>query len=281
MKYTAVLIALLSFVAAFSFATPQAQAVGPWTKSFGEYYLKVGSNFYRADGYRTASGTHNDDTPYSNFTNYTFAQIGLWDDLHLQFYVPLEYARLSHQEREPESGFGFGDTMISLQASPLDLDIPTSIRLEARLPLYRYDLEAPPPGEFQVDYALWLSAGGGLHSREIPLYYSLDVGYMHRSKTIFTSRLNDGRDLSDAFVSHAQVGYTVQELFDVNLGASAQVPFEMGTFDEAFITVGPSIYWPVTDLVALEMDGYYTPYARNSGQGWSIGAGISFSRDQY
>lgn len=284
MKYRAIVVALVTFVATFSFAAPSAEAVGPWTKSFGEYYVKVGSNYYRASAYREPSGNLNEDAPYTNFTNYVFGQVGLWDNLHLQFYVPVEYARLDHQETDPGTSFGLGDTLVSIQASPLDLGIPTSIRLEAKLPFYEFDLTpplAPAPGDHQVDYTAWLSAGGGLHARDIPLYYSADIGYKLRTRTTFSSMLNEGQDLSDAFVSYAQVGYTVAETVDIGLGASATLPFDRDINDESYVTVGPSVYWPVTDWMALELDGYFTPYARNSGDGWAIGTGVSFSRDQY
>lgn len=284
MKYRAVPIALLTFFATLSISISDAEAVGPWTKSAGEFYVKTGTSYYRASAYREPSGALNEDAPYTSLTNYVFGQVGLWDNLHLQFYLPVEYARLEHQETEPGTSFGFGDTLVSLQASPLDLGIPTSIRLEAKLPIYEFDISppmAPNPGDHQVDYTLWLSAGGGMYSRGIPLYYFADIGYRYRTQTTFTSMLNQGQDFSDAFVSFAQVGYTVGETFDVGVGASALVPFRREIIDESYVTVGPSIYWPVTDLVALEVDGYFTPYARNSGQGWAVGAGISFSRDSY
>lgn len=271
----------LSIAFAFSLlfvAMPTTVHASPWTKSAGEYYVKVGQSLYQASGYRDGEGELVEGIDYLNATTFTYAEVGLWEDLHLQLYLPLSYARSSNVF-DSVSDLGFADAFLSLQASPLELAVPTSIRFEAKLPLYgRPDPpHAPARGDQQLDFTLWLSAGGGLTS--VPLYFYADVGYRHRTQRTLREDQIIPPDFSDAFVYLAQVGYNVADTFDIGLTTSAIVPFQREAFDESYITVGPSIFFPLNDMIALEVDGYMTPYSRSAAAGWAVGAGISFRGD--
>ncbi len=270
-------LGLFPFVLAILvFTLPTPAEAGPWTKSAGEYYVKIGESLYRATSHRTGSGLLISGTDYLSATTYGYAEVGVWDDLHLQAYIPLMYARTT-PGNETFSDFGMGDARFAVQHSPLDLAFPTSIRLETKIPLYGEPAtpQTPARGGQQVDFSLWLSAGGGFSN--IPLYLYLDAGYQHRTSWTFGDTVVP--EYSDGIVTLAQVGYNVMDTFILAVGTSGVIALEQDQISESYITVGPSVFWPLTDLLAIEFDSYFTPYSRNSAEGWSVGMGLSFRRD--
>ncbi len=250
----------------------------PWTKSAGQYYAKVGQSVYQASSHRRGDGVLVDDISYFSTTSFLYAEVGVFDDVHLQTYLPMAYARASDGQASV-SDVGFQDALLSAQASPIDVGTPTSIRFEAKLPLYGLPDPpfAPARGDQQVDLTLWLSAGRGL--TQLPLYFYIDAGYRHRTSRTVRENPLPPPDYSDSMVTFATAGYTVAETLDIGLFSSAIIPLSREPFDESYVTVGSSIFFPLNDLVALEADAYMTPYARNSASGWSVAAGVSFRRD--
>jgi len=278
MKYSLLPVLLVTAASAVLLGLPSDVEASPWTNDRGEYFFQISQSYYTSTAYRDGSGQIQDDGDYMNLTTSAYGEIGIADDFHAQFYVPIIFARASVDDQHADQ-LSFGDTRLSLQASPLDLDVPTSIRGEISLPLYNRpdNAGAPIAGDHQIDLTLWLSAGGGLHALDIPMYFYLDAGYQHRTDWNFDPQIPGGT-YSDAFVSHAEVGYTVANTFDVGLSSSAIFPFDpnygaMG--DESYVTVGPSLFWPINERLALDLGGYATPYSRNSGTGWFISAGVS------
>lgn len=268
--------ALALFLLSSFLLTPGLAEAGPWTKSTGEYYLKIGESFYRATSFRTGSGIQISGVDYFSATTYLYGEAGVWENLHIQTYIPLMYSRTAIGGTD-QSDFGFGDAKLGLQASPFPTPFPTSIRLEGQIPLYGPPAtpQTPARGDQQLDLTLWVSAGGGLSV--LPLYFYADLGYMHRTDITFDDTVVP--DFSDSFVALAQVGYTIADTLIVALNTSAILPFQEDSVTESYITVGPSIFWPITDRIALEMDGSFTPYSRNSAEGWALGFGISFRQD--
>lgn len=262
--------------ATFLLAAPTAHA-GPWTKSSGEFYAKIGEGFYSADAFRTSDGELISGTDYASATTYLYAEYGILDGLHLQTYIPLVAARnkFSH---ESHSDLGLGDASFSIQASPLKLALPTAIRLEAKVPMYSGDRSPDTPagtpgrGDAQLDLTAWISAGGGFSS--IPLYLYADIGYQYRSTITFSK--TDRGPFSDSLVYIAQLGYTFFDRATLALTSSGLLALEEDNISKSYITVGPSLFVPINDLIALEADAYLTPYSRNSADGWSLGLGISF-----
>lgn len=273
MKYLTASVAIVASLFAFGIQSPSAEA-SPWTKSFGEYYVKLGNSVYRANAHRDAHGGVTDDVDFTSSTTMLYGEVGVWENLHLQAYLPLMYSRVTNGG-DPITDLGFGDAELAVQSSPFDLGIPTALRLEAKLPLYgRPDIGAPRRGDRQLDFTAWLSAGGGLHPWEVPMYFYADVGYRHRTQTTFNPP--DAPEYSDAFVYLAEVGYEIADTVTVAVYSSAILPLSPNpALDEAYVTAGPKLFWPVTEHIAVELDAYATPYARNSGAGWAVGAGVS------
>lgn len=270
------LTTIFLLTAAFLIAVPTAQA-GPWTKSTGEYYAKLGEGFYSANAFRTASGELITGTDYFSATTYLYAEYGLLDGLHLQTYIPFLAAQ-NQFSNQTYSDRGLGDASFALQASPLKLALPTAFRLEAKIPMYSGDRSPNTPGgvpgrgDAQVDFTAWLSAGGGFSS--IPLYLYADVGYQYRSQLTFSDTPRG--PFSDGAVYIAQIGYTFFDRATLAITSSGLLALKEDNISKSYITVGPSLFVPITDLIALEADAYITPYSRNSADGWNAGLGISF-----
>lgn len=279
MKYSTAPLIAAAVTAAILLISPAAEA-SPWTKDAGDYFLQLGHTYYSASEYRDGQGQIQDQADYSSNTTYVYGEVGIWEDVHLQTYLPFVDARVQQGDQSVTQR-SFGDAEVALQASPLDLDVPTSVRLETRLPLYSQpdNPRAPAPGDHQVDLAAYLSAGGGLHGRDIPMYFYLDVGYMHRTEWNFDSQL-PGIDFSDAVVGRVEAGYNVADTFDIAVGSSAFLPYDRDPgLDEAYITVGPSVFVPVTERFGVDLDAYTTPYSRNAGAGWAVTAGVFTVRE--
>jgi hypothetical protein len=246
---------------------------GPWTKSQGEYYVKLGESLYLADAYRNSEGQVVTGADYLSATSFVYAEYGLLDGLHIQAFVPLLYAK-NTVAAGSFTDLGVGDATLGLQMSPLKLAIPTSIRLEAKIPMYTSQTTAtgqtPARGDAQLDATLWLSGGAGNAS----VYGYLDVGYQHRTQLGWDELA--GGPFSDGLVYIAQVGYWAFGRAVVALNSSGVLPLTQDTVSKSYVTVGPSIFFPLTEQLSLEADAYLTPYSRNSANGWSVGFGLSY-----
>ncbi|MFU8806508.1 MAG: hypothetical protein ACNA8W_22040 [Bradymonadaceae bacterium] len=248
---------------------------GPWTKDKGEFYAKVGEGTYLASAFRNADGETVEGSEYLSMTTFAYGEVGLLDGLHVQGYIPLLYAR-NRVERGTYTDFGLGDASLGIQASPLKLAIPTSIRLDAKIPLYG----APPVGpgaqfvpargDGQIDLTTWLSTGAGTAT----YYFYADIGYQHRTTWSFDPGVVG--PFSDGFVFQAQVGYSLFGQAILAIGTGGVLPLEQDTTSKGYVTVGPSLFYPVSDTIALEAAGYGTPWSRNSAAGWAANVGISF-----
>lgn len=274
------LVNRLTLSASFLFLillTSTTAYAGPWTKNTGEAYVKAGQSIYRATEFRTGNGLLIEGVDYFSTTSFIYAEVGILKGLHLQTYLPLMYSRTILGPMK-NSDFGPADAQFSIQASPLDLPIPTAIRLEAKLPLYGPPDSpmTPARGDQQVDLALWLSAGGSLYPN--PLYFYIDVGYLHRTPWTFDDTI--APDVSDGIVGIAQVGYTFFDRVTTAITSSAVLPFRSDFVSQSYITLGPSIFIPLGGGLNLEFDGYFTPYSRNSAAGWALGTGLSFQLGQ-
>lgn len=263
----------LLLISTFLLLSPSTATAGPWTKNAGQAYIKTGQSIYRATEFRTGNGLLIEGVDYLSTTSFVYAEVGILKGLHLQTYLPLMYSRTVLGPTK-SSDFGLADGQLSVQASPLELPFPTAIRLEAKLPLYGPPATSMTParGDQQVDLALWLSAGGSLYPN--PLYFYLDLGYLHRSSWTFDDTV--APELSDGIVGIAQVGYTFFDRVTTAITSSAVLPFRSDFVSQSYITLGPSIFIPLARGFALEFDGYFTPYSRNSAAGWALGTGLSF-----
>ena len=222
---------------------------GPWTKSTGEFYAKLGEGMYSADAFRTADGELISGTNYFSATTYLYAEYGLLDGLHLQTYIPFLAAQ-NKFANETFSDRGLGDASIAIQYSPLKLAMPTAFRLEAKIPMYSGDRSPNTPGgvpgrgDAQLDFTAWLSAGGGFSS--IPLYMYADIGYQYRSQLTFSDTPRG--PFSDGAVFIAQIGYNFFDRATLAVTSSGLLALKEDNISKSYITLGPSLFIPINDI---------------------------------
>ena len=282
---------------------PDTSHAGPWTKTWGELYAKVGENFFVSDNYIDATGARVEGVNYLGATSALYLEVGLPLGFQLHSYLPLVVARNNTDDGASYLRVSGGDAQIGVQYTPhfVKLPFPAALKVDVKVPFYDlYSVTGslannfPAPGDGQLDVTVWLSAGGGLHSLGVPLYLFAEAGYRHRADDpIGTDPVTAPRQFEDGFAFFAQVGYTFFErvLLAVNVGGI--VPFDIrkaqdvspATADpgytpvtKGYITVGPALYIPVVEGLAVEANYDPVVWAHLSAKGHGFSVGLSFKR---
>ena len=260
---------------------PTRAEAGPWTKGWGELYVKLGENFFISQSYRDASGNVISGTNYSGFTTALYFEVGLPVGFQLFAYLPYTVAENNFDGGNRYLKASGGDAQMGLQYSPhfLDLPFPVAARLEFKVPFYEVaevSPSFPAPGDGQLDITAWLSAGGSLGS--IPLYFFAEVGYRHRTEHFVGD--DTGLAYEDGISMYAQVGYTFFDrvLLAVNFGGIMTLGDD--TVTKSYLTVGPSLYIPVYQGLAVEAGFDPIVYTKNSADGFGLSVGLSYKRQE-
>jgi len=260
-------------------ATPAA--AGPWTKSPGELYVKVGESFFVSDSYVDSSGTVHEGTRYTGASTFAYYEIGFAPKLQVMGYLPFTIARNDFPDGSAYLQSGGADALIGLQWSPPIPVVQTAVRADVKIPMYDVGalrgpaaMSFPAFGDGQVDVTLWWSAGGGLPST--PLYLWGEAGYRIRTEGYVGT--GDTRAFADSFVWAGQLGVTVPDKLWVAVTANGVAPFRQDEVTKGYLTVGPSVgVRPVTWL-AIEASFDPIVWAHNSSPGVGFGAGVSVTR---
>jgi hypothetical protein len=252
---------------------------GPWTKNWGELYVKLGENFFISDSYRDASGAVISGTNYSGYTTALYFEVGLPVGFQVYSYLPYTVAQNAFDGGNRYLKASGGDAQMGLQYSPhfLDLPFPIAARLEFKVPFYevaQVSPSFPAPGDGQLDVTVWLSGGGSLGN--IPFYFFAEVGYRHRTEHFVGD--DTGLSYEDGISMFAQVGYTFFErvLLAVNFGGI--MTYTDDTVTKSYLTVGPALYIPVYKGLALEAGFDPIVYSKNSAAGFGFSVGVSYKR---
>ena len=261
-------------------ASPAAQA-GPWTKSLGELYVKVGEGLFFSDSYRDSEGKIvSGQTEYLGATTSVYFEVGVWKGLQVWGYLPYliginDFPQIDRQTLNASGG----DGLLGLQYTPpLPLPFPAALKLEFKVPFYDV-AETPPafpaPGDGQLDVTFWLTAGGSLGS--IPLFFFGEVGYRLRTEAF----VGDGStaEYVDGFAFFASVGYTFFGKYILAINTGGVIPLSDDNVSKGYITVGPALYIPVYRGLALEASFDPMVYTNdNASPGMGLSFGVSFKR---
>jgi hypothetical protein len=255
---------------------------GPWTKSTGELYVKLGQGFFLADSFRDASGRLNEGTSYLGATTSVYLEVGVLEGLHAWGYLPYVLAQNAMQDDGSRwlrsSG---GDALLGLQWTPhfVTLPFPAAVKLEFKVPLYDvngveglYGPRFPAPGDGQLDVTFWLSGGGSLGSMA-PLYFYGELGYRLRTEA-FVGTGPFSAEFGDGIAFFASVGYTLLDWATVALNTGGIIPFEEDLYTKGYVTLGPALYLPIYKGLAAEASLDPMVYTNNNaspGVGFSVG----------
>ena len=258
---------------------PAPASAGPWTKDLGQFYLKLGESLFFADAYRGADGQLVEgETTYLGVSTSLYYEVGVYKGLHLWGYLPYLVAQNNFQKsgRSTLNASG-GDALLGVQYSPpFTLLFPAALKLEIKVPLYEV-AEIPigfaAPGDGQLDFAFFVSAGGSLG--KVPLFFYGELGYRLRSD-VFVGQ-SSGASFGDGLAYFASVGYTLWERLTVSLNSGGSLPFDSGQATKGYVTLGPAVYVVLWRGLAAEASFDPMIYTnQNASPGFGFSLGVSY-----
>lgn len=270
------------FFACILMLLPSAAWAGPWTRDLGHAYVKVGSNFFVANEFVDLDNQVT-SADFLGTTTSLYAEIGVWERLHLQLLMPHVVFRNAFPSGDGFLTAGGGDARIALQyTSPLRL-LNHALRFETKLPLYdaagpvelprAVREQFPLRGDGQLDFTLWLSLGGSIP--DLPIYVFGELGHQFRTEVFMGEGLP--RSFLDTFVYAVEVGVTVYDRIIVALFSQGFLPYGADEVTRGFVDLNAKVYAPVWEGLALEGSFGFIPWAVSASRGLSFGFGVSYN----
>ena len=284
-------VALLVVALASLSSLPQAEA-GAWTRSFGDHYVKLGADFYKAISYvDPATGEEVSGLDFFGQQYSLYGEVGVlpWWPLQIGVLLPVSVGTLSFTddnlfaegERARATSARLGDLRVSVQTSILKKGFQLSPAIELKIPLYSNDSIGsefdtwsqafPMPGEGQIDVTAWLLMGSSIP--KAPVFVQGGVGYRHRTEHFI------GWDTDLEFVDGLPLTATVGATFGRFLGMLQLDAIKNFREDETTaenVSLGFSAFVTVWKGLAVEARVAGDVWANNTSRGVSFGAGLSW-----
>ena len=266
------------------FQAAKPASAGPWSKDLGQFYAKVGQDFFWADSFRDSSGKLVKGTNYLGSTTSFYGEVGLSRGFHLQAYLPYMVGRNSFDDGGSFSRGSGGDAIFALQFKPIwPLPFPVALRLEVKVPLY--DVagvdsplaeQFPAPGDGQLDFSYWLSLGGSIDS--LGIYLFAELGYIQRTEVFVGKGIEGDITFRDGVGFRAQAAYILFNRLHLGLTVNGVIAAASDETTKSTISVGPLIYCRLWEGLAVEASFSPAVYAKNSAMGMSAGLGLSYRK---
>ena len=259
--------------------TIQLAAAGPWVKAQGEAYVKGSANLFRATEY-VAPGVEGSSLEYLGLTSSIYAEVGLFQGLQAIASVPWVTGRnLDRATGWRYRTSGLGDARIGLGLDVPKLELPASLSLVARVPLYdQSGLEElhPQLGDENVDLDAIAAVGGSLPLGDHGLWLAAEGGLRWRTGWAPTGPAS--LDLGPGLPYLAQVGLVPRWGGWLSVQGSGLVDLGQGEDAKSYHGLGAGLAVPLVRGLHLEVGGSRTYAARLSSLGWSAEAGLSYRR---
>ena len=261
---------------------PSTSFAGPWTKSLGSYYAKLGQSLYLANGFIDTSGEfQSGGASYAGHTTSLYAEIGLAERLQLNAYLPFTVAVNSFPDDWKYMRGGLTDSKLAVQWSPLAKHA-FAVSAGASIPLYDvgdydgpFEERIPMLGDGQVDLTAGVSYGTSI--KPIKAYTFAELGYVHRTEWFVGQGPAADRDYRDGLSWGAQLGRQFFKRPTLAIGGNGVVPLSNNRFTKGYASAGVTAYVPIAGPIALEGGAFWTVWARNSARGSSYSLGVSVS----
>ncbi|MCK6508705.1 hypothetical protein L6R29_01910 [Myxococcota bacterium] len=274
----------------FFFLQIQAAQAGPWSQASGHFYVKASQNFLFGRESIGPTGQISGGDFFGASTQ-LYGEIGLFYGLQAHFFVPYSVFRVTRSPQEFYQLDSFVDAMAGLQWTPpflhQALGFPVALRLDTKIPLYDQKPFTQDPatkdtftrfpilGEGQLDFTLWLSAGGSIPRTD--LYLFAEIGYRFRSEVFVDQRIAAlGLDFLDSFVFQFQAGYNLFRRVLFMLNSSGVIPLGESPVTKGFVGIGLGIYIPVWRGLAVELNVDQMLWFKAAPPVTSAGIGISY-----
>lgn len=273
---------------------PATARAGAWTKGFGDFYAKIGHDWYGALRFVQTDGTEV-DARYVGAQHSVYAEVGILPvhPLQLLVHVPVSMGSVSFADpRWLPDGRGtalttrLGDLRLGLQGSVVPPAVREHFQLalafDAKIPLYdngdvgkdhgywgRYFAN---PGDGNVDFTGMVRLGASIPGS--PLWFEVGVGYRHRADLFV------GFDPSYRYVD----GIPVEVTLGANLGKVLVILDAGGVSNVArddvtreWLALGLSALVPLPHGMGLQARVGGEPWARNASQGIAGSFGMYFT----
>jgi hypothetical protein len=255
---------------------------GPWVRDPGAHYVKVGGSHFTAGVYDDPNVSDDTALAYTGQLVSVYGELGLPKGLQLVFQSAYSWGT----NRDLETGWiyrsrGLGDLGLGLVADIPWVEVPLSVAISTRIPLYDDGVAPglhPSLGDPQVDVDAAVAAGQAVPLGPHWLWFVEELGFRYRTHLIPAQHLQ--ADRKNGLIYRAQAG----------LSPSA------GDRDLGWVHVGASGVWnPVSDETTqgwhqwsagaagtlwrglnLEVGFQHIYLATNASTGWGVNAGISW-----
>ncbi|MGC6491929.1 MAG: hypothetical protein ACON5B_03740 [Myxococcota bacterium] len=266
---------------------------GPWTRGFGEHYVKLGSDTYLPFRFEDPVRGVVDDTYVGELIS-AYGEVGLTPGhpIQLTASVPLSIGVVNFEREQggidvtgTATVVRVGDIRLGLQTALLPPRIaPVAVGVEFKIPGYANDSVGqdegtwqtvfPRPGDGQLDMTVWLLGGTSFLGGKG--WVEAWLGYRWRS-SIFM-----GWTVDEDFVDFAD-----SIPFRLTVGGRVGPALLMGQVDgwvnavredltREAISVGPAVLVDVYKTLAIEGRVGVEPWALKGAQGVSVGVGLSW-----
>lgn len=258
---------------------------GPWTKSGGEIYLKLSEGVFLSGDFVDPRASSRGAVVGSlapenlSLTTALYSEVGLFQGLHLQAYVPFVVGRNSFASGSSYLSRGGGDLVLGVQWTPGVFAFPHALRADVKVPLYDVGqpkgfeaVRFPARGDGQIDSTIWISLGDSLSI--LPAYAFAELG--HRFRTSQFVGEGDGLAFLSSFVFAGQLGYKLGEQLVLAGNLNGVVPYGTDAVTKGYLTLGGAVFLPVLGGWSLEASLDGVAWAKNSSRGLSVGLGVSY-----
>jgi hypothetical protein len=257
---------------------------GPWIKSPGQAYVKASSSVFRALDYVDPLTGELQELDYQGTNTSLYAEVGVARGLQVQASVPWATGR----SFDAETGWltrsaGPGDAQLGLGLDIPRLELPASLSLVSRVPLYDQSTlvrGAPALGDENLDLDLVGAVGHSLPVGQHWLWLAGTGGF--RWRTAWTPSGNEALDVGNGVPLSAQIGLAPnlaeRSLGWLSLDYSALVPLVRDEVTRGQHQLGAGIAVNTVAGLHLEASGAWIVAATNASTGWSAGGGLSWKR---
>lgn len=290
LRHSLGILALASTAVALLLA-PRLASAGPWVKEPGQTYIKVAGGMFASDKVFDLQGNLTDpDYAYSHQAVSTYAEIGIFPSVALNFSVPFLMSTNELSEHVRYNRWGAGDLDFAVQYSLKDGACAASVAPGARIPLYdgtvsqgdtvstasqgasgtaaRY---TPALGDGSVDLTAIGAFGCSLHP--FPGWVGAQAGPRFRLNG-FGDSIDYALD-AGAFVWPERLALTARVGGVQRLSSGNERP------TKSYVTVGGGLILNAWKGFALEAGASYIPWGAFVSRGWSATVGLSFTGEVF
>jgi hypothetical protein len=267
---------------------PSAAHAGPWVKDAGQGYVKLGAGVFSSDKIYDVSGELQEvEFTYGNRSVGLYGELGVGADLGVMVSTSVyDAANTLRLTGEDFSKVGFGDLDLGVQWQAWRGEgCVAALNVWGRVPLYSGVLSAdaqvgtsgdaltreeryrPALGDGSYDVTLLGAAGCSLYP--FPGWVAAQAGPKLRTRG-FGSGATAALDIG-AFVWPERLALTLRADTILRFSADNERPTKW------YVSVGGGAIIPLVAGAALELNASYIPVGAFVAQGWSAGAGFSWS----